>query len=52
MPGDKEEPRFTKEFIQAHTDGKEVDLSVCSLTTVPVKELVSVYLHVCEVTEP
>ena len=44
MPEAKEEPRVTKQFVQAHTDGKEIDLSVCELSTVPVKELVSIYV--------
>ena len=43
MPEGKEEPRVTKQFIQAHMDGKEIDLSVCGLSTVPVKELVGMH---------
>lgn len=34
-------PRFNMQFILDHTDVNAVDLSVMSLTTVPVKELVS-----------
>ena len=36
----KEKP-ITREFIKEHMDGKEIDLSMCSLSKVPVKELVS-----------
>jgi len=38
---DKEKPAVSKEFIKEHMEGKEIDLSMCSLAKVPVKELVS-----------
>ena len=38
---EKEKPNVNKEFIKEHMDGKEIDLSMCSLSKVPVKELVS-----------
>ena len=38
---EKEKPTVSKEFIKEHMDGKEIDLSMCSLTKIPVKELVS-----------
>ena len=38
---EKEKPTVNKEFIKEHMDGKEIDLSMCSLSKVPVKELVS-----------
>ena len=38
---EKERSTVSKEFIKEHLDGKEIDLSMCSLTKVPVKELVS-----------
>ena len=41
---DKEKPTVSKEFIKEHMDGKEIDLSMCSLSKVPVKELVSWFL--------
>ena len=41
---EKEKPAVTKEFIKEHMDGKEIDLSMCSLSKVPVKELVSGFL--------
>ena len=33
--------KITKAFILDHLDESELDLSLCYLTTVPVKELVS-----------
>ena len=36
-----EEPRVTKQFILDHLDEDEIDLSMCNLSRVPVKELVS-----------
>jgi len=38
---EKERSMVSREFIKEHLDGKEIDLSMCSLTKVPVKELVS-----------
>ena len=35
------ENKVTKQFILDHLDDSELDLSLCYLTTVPVKELVS-----------
>ena len=42
MPKNKtEEPKLSKQFILDHLDEDEVDLSMCNLPRVPVKELVS-----------
>lgn len=35
----KNEQKITKQFILDHLDEKEIDLSMCNLTQVPVKEL-------------
>ena len=40
MPEKSEEPKLTKQFILDHLDEDEVDLSMCNLPRVPVKELV------------
>ena len=55
---EKERSTVSKEFIKEHIDGREIDLSMCSLTKVPVKELVSDgvlirsnFYIVCENTE-
>ena len=45
---EKEKPSVSKEFIKEHMDGKEIDLSMCSLTKIPVKELVSLVLSTNE----
>ncbi len=37
----KGEQKVTKQFIVEHLDEKEIDLSMCELSQVPVKELVS-----------
>ncbi len=37
------EQKITKQFILNHLEDSEVDLSLCYLITVPVKELVSIY---------
>ena len=39
--GTKDEPKVNKQFILDHLEEKEIDLSMCSLSRVPVKELVS-----------
>ncbi len=38
----KSEEKINKQFILAHMDEKEIDLSMCNLSKVPVNELVSV----------
>ena len=40
------EQRVTKQYILDHIDEDEVDLSLCSLTSVPVKELVSHFITI------
>ena len=35
------EQKINKQFILDHLDEKEIDLSMCNLSQVPVKELVS-----------
>lgn len=40
MPREDQEQVITKRFVLEHTDEDEVDLSLCNLTKVPVKELV------------
>ena len=37
----KGEQKINKQFILDHLDEKEIDLSMCNLSQVPVKELVS-----------
>ncbi len=41
----KNEKKITKQFIIEHLDEKEIDLSMCELSQVPVKELVSGCIH-------
>ncbi len=37
----EKEKEINKQFILAHLDEKEIDLSMCNLSQVPVNELVS-----------
>ena len=37
----KGEQKISKQFILDHLDEKEIDLSMCNLSQVPVKELVN-----------
>ena len=41
------EPVFTKRFVLEHTEEDVIDLSLCNLTKVPVKELVSGIIDKC-----
>ena len=39
-----DEPKVTKQFILEHLEDNEIDLSLCNLTKVPVKELVRKFI--------